>query len=326
YPGSGIGLALTKELVKLMDGQITVESTKGKGSTFTILIPIRKNVRRTGIPEQIASSAHVPYSFGMEDIPLNNSDSNLLQTPILLLVEDNLDVLNFLSKQLKTNYQVHFARNGVEGIEKALALIPDIIISDVMMPEKDGFELCATLKQDERTSHIPIILLTAKVDMNSKLEGLTFGADAYLSKPFHHQELNIRLQKLLELRQKLQEKYNQVSFITEAITEREDTFVMKVKRLILDHLDDETFGVEELAAAVHYSKVHVYRKLKALTGKSTSHFIRQVRLQEAFKLLQSTDLSVSEVAYTVGFADISYFSKVFSNHFGKPPSKIIDQS
>ncbi len=191
-----------------------------------------------------------------------------------------------------------------------------------MMPEVDGFELCKTLKQDERTSHIPIILLTARADMPSKVEGLEHGADAYLVKPFHKEELEVRLRKLIELRRKLQERYNQPDFQPEPATQKEDAFVLKVKELLLDNLDDDTFGIEELSTELAMSRVHLHRKLKALTGKPTSHFMRQVRLQEAYKLLKAGELNVSEVAYRVGYKDPGYFSKLFAEMYGRPPSEV----
>ncbi len=322
--GTGIGLALTKELVELMEGEISVESRVGEGSVFTVVLPIRKT-----LDKKVGSNFKVLPTLSTLATSKQQIDSEPITTtqerPILLIVEDNLDVMHYLSACLKDHYQLQYARNGREGIEKALEVIPDIIISDVMMPEKDGFELCATLKQNERTSHIPIILLTAKADMESKLEGLEYGADAYLTKPFHRRELDVRLQKLLELRRKLRTKYNQPSFETEISTQREDVFVAKVRQVVLENLDDETFGVEELAAAVNFSAAHVYRKLKALTGKSTSHFIRQIRLQEAYKMLHITNNSVSEIAYAVGFKEVSYFSRLFSKHYGKTASEVLKE-
>ncbi len=322
--GTGIGLTLTKELAELMKGKILVESTVGKGSIFTVMLPIYKNAQKKTIHKLENAFALPPNSLEasiLSDKISNNKDLNG-DSSTILIVEDNQDVMYYLLESLKDNYLLQYAQNGREGIDKALEMIPDIIISDVMMPEIDGFELCATLKQDERTSHIPIILLTAKADIKSKIEGLEYGADAYLTKPFHRKELNVRLQKLLELRKTLQAKYNQPSFETKRPTQREDAFVTKVKQLILENLDEETFGIEELATAVNFSTTHVYRKLKALTGMSTSHFIRQIRLQKAHELLLNRDLKVSQVAYSVGFKDVSYFSKSFSKQFGKSPSKI----
>ncbi|MCB0587794.1 MAG: helix-turn-helix domain-containing protein, partial [Phaeodactylibacter sp.] len=207
-------------------------------------------------------------------------------------------------------------------ITQALEHMPDIIISDVMMPEVGGFELCQALKKDERTSHIPIILLTARADMDSRLEGLEYGADAYLAKPFQREELEIRLRKLIELRRKLQARYSQPDFRQQPATQKEDAFVLNVKERLLENLDDDTFGIEELSKELGLSRVHLYRKLKALTGKSTSHFIRQVRLQEAYKLLRSGEFNVSEVAYKVGYKDPNFFTRIFSEYYGKPPSEV----
>lgn len=322
--GTGIGLALTKELIELMEGHIEVESKEGIGATFSVWLPIRKTID-TG-DQKVAPYIikHLPkegeiLEESIEQLTAANIDQ---EQPTILIVEDNLDVMQYLASCLNNGYQLLFARNGREGIAQALEHIPDIIISDVMMPELDGFELCKILKQEERSSHIPIILLTAKADMKSKLEGLEYGADAYLTKPFHKSELDIRLRKLIELRRKLQRKYNQANFESEPATEKEDAFVLKVRELVLTHLDDSQFSIEALSDALHMSRIHLHRKLKALTGKPTSHFIRQIRLHEGYRLLKVGELNVSEVAYTVGFSDPAYFSKLFSQEFGHPPSMV----
>ena len=189
-----------------------------------------------------------------------------------------------------------------------------------MMPEKDGYELCDTLKQDERTSHIPIILLTAKADLDSKISGLERGADAYLTKPFESKELLIRLKNLLELRQKLQDRYSSLKQI-DRTENREDEFIQKIRKLVHENIDDEDFGIVQLCRALTLSRTQVHNKIKALTGKSTSIIIRLIRLQKARELLQTTDLSVSEVAYEVGFRHPENFSRYYSLEFGEPPNR-----
>lgn len=325
--GTGIGLALTKELVALMDGAINVESVLGEGTTFTVKLPICRDAPQVETHfdlsvSAVAGNGYIAGQSATAVVESSVSSTNSSGYPLLLIVEDNQDVRQYLASCLQADYQLLFARNGREGTEQALEYIPDIIISDVMMPEVDGFELCRTLKQDERTSHIPIILLTAKADITSKLEGLEFGADAYLAKPFLRSELEVRLRKLIELRRKLQARYHQSDFKTEAATEKEDAFILKIRRLVLDHLDDNKFGVEELSRALHLHRSQLHRKLKALTGKSTTHLINRIRLQEGYRLLQEGKLNVSEVAYAVGFSGPTYFSQLFSKEYGRPPSKI----
>jgi YesN/AraC family two-component response regulator len=211
----------------------------------------------------------------------------------------------------------------------ALKNVPDLIISDVMMPYKDGFEVCDTLKNDERTSHIPIIMLTAKADIQSKLEGLERGADAYLPKPFHKEELLLRIRKLLELRQKLQQHYLSLAGFTEAPDERvipnvdqiEDYFVIKARKVVETHLSDFDFNVEELCKEMMLSHSQIHRKLSALTGLSANKFIRYVRLNKAKELLQNSETTITAVAFDTGYNDPNYFGRVFKKEFGMTPQE-----
>jgi YesN/AraC family two-component response regulator len=237
-------------------------------------------------------------------------------------VEDNQDVAKYIATCLEREYKINYAKDGKEGIDKALELIPDIIISDVMMPEKDGFEVCATLKQDERTSHIPIIMLTAKAAKEDKLHGLTSGADAYLSKPFDKNELLVRMEKMIELRKHLLDKYSGRKHKLKTSLSKdnmEDVFLKKIISLIEDNIDDTSFDSQLLALTVGMSDSQLYRKLKALTGKSTAVFIRSIRLHNAKELLSGTSLNVSEIAYETGFNDPAWFSRVFKEEFGESP-------
>ncbi|MCB0634185.1 MAG: response regulator, partial [Lewinella sp.] len=242
--GTGIGLAFTKELVQMMNGEIWVESRLGQGSTFTVVLPV-SNSSISEVDDPVIHSFPVTAAVteaeeaGTDPTDTQTVEGGSMELPRLLIVEDNLDVMKYIASCLQRDYELLFARDGRDGINRAFEYIPDIIISDVMMPEVDGFTLCSTLKQDERTSHIPIILLTAKADMASKLEGLAYGADAYLIKPFHHTELDIRLRKLIELRRQLQDRYRRPDFQIEPATDKEDTFVLKVRELVLTHLKDD---------------------------------------------------------------------------------------
>ena len=320
--GTGIGLALVKELVDVMKGAIRVESEPGKGTTFFLTLPI--------LNKAILISPKSPLEFAIHPAltDRNELDTDLalidFESPILLIIEDNMDVTYYLKTCLEDQYQILSCRNGKDGIEKALEILPDIILSDVMMPEKDGFEVVATLKEDERTSHIPIILLTAKATSEDKLTGLSHGADAYLIKPFDKAELMIRLDKLMEIRKTLQQKYSGTLISNKtkrAVPEnKEESFIEKIEKAILENLEEEDFSVNELARALFLSRSQVHRKIKALTGMSTAIYIRWVRLQKAKDFLASENLTISEVAYKVGFKSPVYFSQVFKETFGESPS------
>lgn len=320
--GSGIGLALTKDLTQLLGGEIALQSEEGKGTTFTVLLPIRQTAPIEDL-QDIEITLPTDLEEGEPNLEVSTIDqaSSSLQ---LLIVEDNPDVRNYLISLLQDQYVLHLAKDGQDGIEKALELIPDIIVSDVMMPRKDGFELLSELKADIRTSHIPIVMLTAKSSVESRIQGLKKGADAYLAKPFNHEELFTRLAKLLELRQVLRERYANIAEVDLASTEdaafaQEDVFIAKLKGVIEDHMADAAFGVTELSKIMSVSRSFLHRKLKALTNTSPINFIRIIRLHKAKQLLQNKELHISEVAYQVGFNDVSYFSRAFRKEFGVSP-------
>lgn len=334
--GSGIGLAHTRELVRMMEGQILVQSELGQGTTFLIMLPIRKEAPIIAAPiekakTEVGDVVLTEYTAGQTTNVAKKETKKEL--PQLLIIEDNPDVVFYLQSCLEKQYDLDVAYNGAIGLEKALKNIPDIIISDVMTPGKDGYEVCDILKNDERTSHIPIILLTAKAGAASRLEGLLAGADVYLSKPFLKKELFIRLEKLLELRRKLQNRY--AGLALEPLNRRtiddlialkapsiEDIFLRKINDHILDNLSDADFGYLQLASKMQLSKSQLFRKLKALTGKSPAIYIRSIRLQKGKELLQNPDLSIAEIAYEVGFKDPAYFSRTFSQEFGITPNTV----
>ena len=323
--GSGIGLALCRELVKLLGGEIKVSSELGQGSVFTVSLPItkeaeEKEIETVGMEEKVLGFA-APAALAIQTTSLNNGEDDL---PLALIIEDNPDVIRYLNTCLEQDYKILTSMDGQTGIETAIDVIPDIIISDVMMPKKNGYEVCDILKNDERTSHIPIILLTAKADLDSRIKGLAGGADAYLAKPFHREELQVRLEQLIELRKKLQETYaglepSETSLGNASI---ENEFLRKIRQVVEEKMEDSEFGIVQLCRAIGLSRSQLFRKLKALTGKSASLVIRSIRLQRARKLLQTTDLNVSEVAYEVGFKDLAYFSKCFLEEYGETPSSV----
>lgn len=322
--GTGIGLALTRELTNALGGSIRVESKVGIGTTFTLKLPIaNRSTQVAAAPPTLAEETGTTVLTG----------SAILSTPdhtySLLIIEDNPDVVEYLCLCLGDHYELDVANNGHIGIEKALETVPDLIVSDVMMPEKDGFEVVQTLKNDECTSHIPIVLLTAKADVESRIDGLRRGADAYLAKPFHREELLVTLANLLEIRQKLQSKYSKMDFVLPshpaaeaADPSLEDAFVRKVRTAILERLSDPDLSVETLCRSLAMSQSQLHRKITALTGKNAVQHIRSLRLARAKELLESGQRNISEVAYEVGFRDPKYFSRVFAEEFGVAPSKL----
>ncbi len=322
--GTGIGLAFTKDLVQLLQGSISAESTKDIGTTLKVILPINKGFKiehGTSTYTSIINSQHEHQAIeGLTETSDGNYE-NLL--PVLLLIEDNPEVVSYIQIILGDLYTIITAENGEAGISKAYEYIPDIIISDVMMPIKDGFEVTDTLKNNERTCHIPIVLLTAKGDTDSRLIGLERGADAYLSKPFDKTELKVRLRKLLELRKRLHERYNDFSddTINQSQTIFEDGFILKLKKIIEENLANPDFNVQDICKEVNMSRSQLYRKLHALTGKTIVPYLRSMRMHRAKEMIIDTDMNISEVAYAVGFNDPSYFTRVYSKEFGYTPSE-----
>ncbi|MBV6473399.1 MAG: Sensor histidine kinase RcsC [Saprospiraceae bacterium] len=337
--GTGIGLNLVKELVELHHGQISVESAQGKGTMFKVSLPVTREAfagseisTRPFAEMGVAtlSPTHFPTCEAeTEDLAPHSLEPT--NHPLLLIVEDNPDLRSFIGENLKGEYQILTAENGKKGLETALDRIPDLVISDVMMPEMDGFKLCETLKKDERTSHIPVILLTAKAGQQQLLAGLETGADAYMTKPFDEQELLVRARNLVEQRRELRKRFsnlaNAQSFLSlspseVAVTSSDHRFLEKVTTAIEENMDNEFFSVEDLANAVSFSRSQLHRKLKALTGKSPNELIRDFRLTRAKELLDKGAGNVSEVAMEVGYSSLSYFTRSFKEMFGVLPSEI----
>jgi signal transduction histidine kinase/DNA-binding response OmpR family regulator len=325
--GSGLGLALTKELVKLMGGNIGVESTVEKGTTFTIQMPVTNNAPLkemagfSEVNEKLAQFSRIQKNYvKSEDLVLDESNR-----PILLVVEDSPDLVEYLTAILKDEYHLEVASNGKEGLQKAFEFIPDIILSDVMMPEMDGIAMLEKLKGDHRTSHIPVVMLTAKADIASKLVGLERGADDYLAKPFNEEELHVRLKKLVELRKVLRQRYASMEAFPKTddnAIKMEDAFILKIRNIMETHLDNDQFGITKLCKEIGMSRAQLYRKFKSLTDKTVNEYLMNFRLYKAKEMLLNTDLNVSEVAYEVGFKNLSHFSRAFRQAFGQNPSGI----
>ncbi|MCB9273731.1 MAG: helix-turn-helix domain-containing protein [Lewinellaceae bacterium] len=326
--GTGIGLALVKEMTALLGGRIEVESEMGRGTIFTVELPIRRQAdKKTEAFEPVRIGQEIEEPLAVEPAA---GDAEL---PGLLLIEDNHDVVFYIQSLLQSKYNIQIANNGAIGIEKAIETIPDIIISDVMMPEKNGLEVVETLKQDRRTSHIPIILLTARATREDRIEGLRYGADAYLMKPFDKAELFVRLEKLVELRKALQARYAQavepkLTFVfpqsggQAAAPSLDDRFLENIRRIIDEKISDADLDIPYLCKKTGLSSTQLHRKMKALTGEAPISFIRKVRLHKAKELLQTTDLTISEIAYNLGFNDPNYFSRAFGKEFGCSPGEI----
>ena len=325
--GTGIGLSVVSELVKLLNGDIKVKSSSDKGTQFNLLLPITTKaetlssvINKERINQDI-KDFYAPLNVDeMEEIILDSGEK-----PEVLIIEDNQDVMKFLQVCLGDLFQLSFAHDGQEGITKAIETVPDLVLSDVMMPVKDGLAVCRELKLHQCTSHIPIVLLSAKSDLDSRVAGLESGADVYMLKPFEKRELRAQLNTLLEKRQEQQARYADPSVPLEkevdAVKAKEDEFVVRVRNIISEHLDDADFSVMHLCRAIYLSRTQLHKKLKALTGQSASLFIRQIRLYAGMNLLKTTDLNINEIAYQVGFDDPNYFSRCFAQEFGSSPSE-----
>ena len=321
--GSGIGLFLVKELVNQMEGNITVESQitnagqNSSGTSFTLTIPFR----RTEADEALVS-AQSESSKTME-----YADDDAEKFPQILLVEDSLELAGFIAGILSEHYKVTHVTNGAEGLDKALSIMPDLILSDVMMPVMDGYEMCGRLKEDIRTSHIPVVLLTAKATRENMISGLSIGADDYLAKPFHPTELLLRIHNLLDRQQKLRDRVRaELNLPAGSPLDIEpviqDIFITRLYEVLDEHLDDEQFGVDQLTTAINMSRSSLHRKLKTLTDMSTTEVVRNYRLKKASLLLKEGYTS-SDAAYKTGFGSPAYFTKSFREVYGVTPTEYV---
>lgn len=338
--GTGIGLALTKELVELMGGTISVESKLEHGSVFTFWLPMQ-----TDAPTVVANTG---YTISPADFDTINTDEaieiapnvtdDITELPVVLIIEDNSELRSFIRISIGEQWQIIEAADGEDGINKAIELLPDVVISDLMMPRKDGYAVCAELKNNELTAHIPIILLTAKSAVEAKLKGLRTGADDYLTKPFNTEELLVRMVNLVEQRRQLRQLFSQTqpafnpNMPTEAtqespapdhlISQSDRDFLRRFTLLIEKNLDNENLSVEELAQKMFISRVQLHRKMKAITNQNVSDFVRNYRLERAMIMLQNQEGRVYEIADQVGFSNEKYFSRAFKEKFGIPPSQV----
>lgn len=327
YDGIGIGLSLSKELVDLHKGAIWVESEPDQGSTFFVILQLGKShfldeeILISDKEDETSQAIDMLTDFAlMED----DEDSAFETTkPSVLFVEDNEDMRQYVKHYFEDEYLFHEAQDGEEGLEKAIEIVPDIVISDIMMPKINGLELCRRLKEDQRTRHIPIIMLTAKVDKDSKITGLGVGADDYISKPFNIEELLIKVKNQIDLMDKLRDKFKQEFFLKDKkgiAKSRDERFINDIVDVIMKNLDDSEFGVEVLSHEIGLSRSQLYRKLKVLTSQTPQEFIRSIRLKKAAELLIKKSGNISEVAYAVGFDNLPYFTHCFSGFYHVSPS------
>ena len=330
--GTGIGLALSKELIELHRGKIQVESMEGKGTIFTISIPLGK---KDYTPEEIRKSDmagrtnfdFIPSPMILEENDTKKIDVNMsIDTgkSVLLLVEDNTGVRNYIRDNLKEEFSVLEAVDGEDGLKKSIEQMPDLVISDIMMPKMDGIELCEKLKTDERTSHIPVILLTAKATSKDKITGYETGADDYIMKPFDIQELHARINNLIDQRKKLRKHFQQEGIFSldkKNIRSIDRKFLERAVKIIDEHLSDISFGVELFAVEMSMGRTSLYKKIVALVGEPPGDFIKRIRLSKAGSLLHRKAGNITQIALEVGFNNPAYFSRCFKKQFSITPSK-----
>lgn len=314
--GAGIGLALVKDLIKLHNGTILVTSKPNKGTKFTIRIPYILNEKSSDETTEPISETETPSTLQKveEDKQLTNPNSK-----VMLIVEDNADVRQFIQSHFKALYKIYEATDGEEGWNTALETIPDVIVSDIIMPNVDGYELCKRIKNDERTSHIPIILLTAMHSKEHELKGLTKGADDYITKPFDLSVLQAKVENILSIRDSLMEKYTSTVTLeptNKVIASPDEKFLQRVVNVVEENISDSELDIENFAIKVGISRMQLYRKLNALTNMTVKEFIRHIRLKRATQLLKQQNLNISEIAYEVGFRDLSHFRKCFKREYG----------
>jgi len=325
--GTGLGLSLVMELVKLYGGTLTLNSKLNEGTTFIVALPASKE---QFLPEQledfIDNAEHNPssvtklYLADQEDqeheLPVDDKDT-------ILIVEDNADLRNFLASILEPEFNILTARNGDEGVLLALSGVPNLVLSDLMMPKMDGIQLTKKIKTDERTSHIPVILLTAKNELESRLAGLKTGADDYLTKPFSNEELKVKIMNMISQRKKLAEKFNLKILVLPTTSEEQsldEKFLHKARTVVEDNLSDYLFSVDRMAEEIGLSRTQLHRKMNAFTNTSPTEFIRDMRLNKAADLIRQKADTITQIGYRVGFKDQSYFAKCFKNKFGVAPS------
>lgn len=330
-PGTGIGLSLTKGLIELHHGTIRAESAPEHETKFVIRLPIDRHAYAEGdVCETSDYSITQNTTVNVETRHVNGLIENDDQgKPQILVVEDNDELKKYISMELRQQFHILEAKDGVQGLEIAFEKTPDLIISDILMPRKTGIELCREIKSNLKTSHIPFILLTAKTTVDDQITGIATGADIYLTKPFSIRFLMTHVNQIIESRQKLYSRFSQdVYLLPSRVTNNEidQAFLQKAIDYIVDNIQDPQLGVDSIAELFNLSRMQIYRKIKALTGKSIVEFIRMVRIKQALKLIDTRKYTLTEIAYQTGFNSSSYFTRVFKEEYGKTPSEYLEQA
>jgi signal transduction histidine kinase/ligand-binding sensor domain-containing protein/AraC-like DNA-binding protein/ActR/RegA family two-component response regulator len=323
--GSGIGLALSRELIKIHHGRISLKSQMGVGTEITIRFPVVKEDPKLKEPSEATNNRPL---VGQNNAIDKESLEKLahIEDPVLLVLEDNRELLEFIASIFREEYYVLTAEDGEAGLELAREAIPDLVISDILMPRLDGIKLCKKLKQDFRTSHIPVILLTALSTKQHEKEGILGGADEYIAKPFDPSLLKIKVDQLLATRRLLKEKYTrdyilEPRLVPEAAGTPDDKFLAKLVSIVEDNISDPEFGTLKISREIGVSRTQLYRKISALTEMTVKEFIRNIRLKRAAQLIKRNGVNISEVAYAVGFQQVAYFRKCFKEMYGMTPSE-----
>lgn len=335
--GTGIGLALVRELVEMQGGSITVKSSPGMGATFVVLLPVgdspSKQQPQLDAPGNVEIEVQEVVTLGIPETVATPVTKSHVGRLLVLVIDDNADMRDYIRSCIDQNkYDIVEAKDGEEGIEKALQLVPDLVISDVMMPVKDGFEVVESIREHLATSHIPLILLTAKSSLDSRLEGLRRGADAYLTKPFSPDELSLRIEKLIEIRQAMKARYLTDSAESSSrpnpeldlVFDREDSFMYDLKRYIEENMTRPDLKVDTISSHLGISRTQLYRKLQSLSVDGIGDLIRKARCAKAKDLIAQKELTFTEIAYEVGFSSPSHFSRTFRKIYGYPPSQQLE--
>ena len=325
YGGTGIGLEVVKSFIDLHKGTIEVHGEKEKVTEFKIILPLgSKHLNTFNTNSKSKINEDIYEQISINDVEGQISDNKINNKKTILVVEDNSELRNYLKNELKKDYKVKMAINGEEGLQMAIKFIPDIIISDVMMPIMDGFEMCEKIKSDLRISHIPLLMLTAKGMLIDRVKGIDSGADVYLNKPFNMNILKSHLNQLINSRQILFNKYyNGVSENElKNTTSIDKQFITNILEYVHENINDPALNVENLADELLISRSKLYRKIKALTGLTANEFIKKIRLEKAKQFLENSDYSISEVSFKVGFSSPSYFTKCYKMQFGILPTNV----
>jgi DNA-binding response OmpR family regulator/two-component sensor histidine kinase len=320
--GTGVGLSLCKELIEVHRGSIEVQSDLGAGSDFKIQFPVTLEAFDPGWVKSGSKEVKELQSQLVDSAQVIQQEKQ-----ILLIVEDHAEMRAFIREIFEGTFQVIEADRGETGLEMALTYLPDVVITDWMMPGMSGVNLCKQIRKNAKTSHIPVVILTSKSSQESQIEGMQSGADDFISKPFHADILELRVAKLLEAKERLRKSW-QDSVLNQDLQQAfvfEDEFLSKATQVVIEHLEEADFDVEHLEQAMDMSKMQLYRKLKMLTSLAGNEFIRSIRLQQARLLLEKGSLNVSEVAYQVGFNDPAYFTRAFKKQYGHSPKTFISK-